>query len=134
MQPRTVSLSRISFSLSTPSVNSKYTDNSLKHKLFPAKMASSSHQDFKVSTLRQYCISPPTLLLVNHEPRTSSPHHILFLQIILGSSSVARKQILADMGFEFTTMVSSIYEVGILCFAVLFVNLPFFLCIVCRYR
>ncbi|KAL2242013.1 UNVERIFIED_CONTAM: 7-methyl-GTP pyrophosphatase [Sesamum indicum] len=38
---------------------------------------------------------------------------ILGLQIILGSSSVARKKILADMGFEFTTMSADIDEKAI---------------------
>ncbi|KAL8026706.1 hypothetical protein ABFX02_14G046500 [Erythranthe guttata] len=42
----------------------------------------------------------------------STSHHQQF-KIILGSSSIARKQILSDMGFQFTTMYADIDEKAI---------------------
>lgn len=35
---------------------------------------------------------------------------VFILQIILGSSSVARRKILADMGYEFTVMVLLLFS------------------------
>ncbi|KAL7081545.1 hypothetical protein ACP275_14G046700 [Erythranthe tilingii] len=43
----------------------------------------------------------------------STSHHHQQFKIILGSSSVARKQILSDMGFQFTTMYADIDEKAI---------------------
>jgi septum formation protein len=38
----------------------------------------------------------------------------LTLKVILGSSSPARREILADMGYEFTVMVSWLYRKPVL--------------------
>ncbi|KAK6115809.1 hypothetical protein DH2020_008078 [Rehmannia glutinosa] len=74
-------------------------------------MNSTSHQEFKVGAFENVCCF--ILLYYLLLKLRNATHFIIRLQIILGSSSVARKKILADMGYEFKTMSADIDEKAI---------------------